>query len=142
MALIDVYDGCSLSVTTYLVTVVKFVMVMTLCKLLMYVFYSLQGLWSPLLALVSIFSMMVGSFGALYQERIKRFFAYSSVHQVGYIVLSLSVGTSNGLFSSIFYIITYNLTTIGFFGVLLFYNSSHFTYKKIKLIYLNDLYLL
>ncbi len=142
MALIDIYDGCSLSVTAYLVTVVKFVMVVTLCKLLMYVFYSLQELWSPVLASLSIFSMIFGSVGALYQERIKRFFAYSSIHQVGYIVLSLSTGTSTGLFSSIFYIITYNLTTIGFFGVLLFYNTSYFTYKKIKLIYLNDLYLL
>jgi NADH-quinone oxidoreductase subunit N len=44
MALIDVYDGSSLSVTTYLVTVVKFVMIIVLCKLLMYVFYSIQGL--------------------------------------------------------------------------------------------------
>jgi len=86
--------------------------------------------------------MIFGSVGALYQQRIKRFFAYSSIHQVGYIILSLATGTATGLFSSIFYVIIYNLTAIGFFGVLIFYNSSHFTYKKLKLIYLNNLYLL
>ena len=116
MTLIDVYDGSALSVTAYLITIVKLVMVIVLCKMLMYTFYSIQFLWSPLLSFVSISSMLWGSFGALYQQRIKRFFAYSSIHQVGYITLSLAAGSSTSLFASLFYVVVYNLTTLTTIG--------------------------
>jgi NADH-quinone oxidoreductase subunit N len=87
--------------------------------------------------------MFWGSIGALYQENIKKFFAYSSLHQIGYIILSLSTGSSLGLLSALMYIFIYMFTGIAFFSLILL-TTYYIKYssKKCKLIYLNNLALI
>ncbi len=144
MGLLDIYEGSSLIVTLYLISIVKFTILITLAKLLMNFFYNLQFIWSPLLSILSLSAMFFGSISALYQQRLKRFFAYSSIHQIGYILLSLSTGTFEGLHAALFYSVLYKISSISFLVIILLinikvcYNNTNSKHKK-SLIYFSDL---
>lgn len=143
MGLLDVYEGSPLVITLYLISVVKFGLLVVFFKLLMFVFYAIHSIWSPILALFAIGSMIFGSVAAIFQQRVKRFFAYSSIHQIGYLLLSLSTGTLEGLGASLLYAILYLLSTLSFLGMLVILNSTSITpgnknYKS-SIVYFSDL---
>ena len=77
-----------------------------------------MSIWTFLLTTSAWLSIMLGSFGALYQSHVKRFIAYTTISHVGFILLPLSLGTVDGVFSSIVYIIIYIMLTLAFFLVL------------------------
>jgi NADH:ubiquinone oxidoreductase subunit 2 (subunit N) len=82
-------------------------------------------------------SILYGSLGALIQIKIKRFLAYTSISQSGYILLGLATNTFNGIFCSFLYLSYYTLASLCFFLILL--NLEH-TLNKKNIIYLNQLY--
>ena len=67
--------------------------------------------------------MCVGTFGALSQVRIKRFIAYTSISQVGFILLGLASLSLGGLIAAILYLFIYAITSVAFFTLLL--NTNH-----------------
>ena len=77
----------------------------------------------------------------MYQQRVKRFFAYSSVHQMGYILLSLATGSFDGLFASLNYMLVYIITVISLFSLLVVSTVSlhNQNREQVDFIYLNDL---
>jgi len=81
--------------------------------------------------------MLVGALGAIKQVRIKRFIAYTSINQVGFIFLGIASCNLTGLTASIIYLILYAAMSISFFTFLL--NTEHMVTKK-SMIYLSDLY--
>lgn len=81
--------------------------------------------------------MFVGTFGALKQVRIKRFIAYASISQVGFILLGVSTCSLSGLIASIVYLLIYVVMSLIFFILLL--NTEHIVTKK-NIIYLSELY--
>jgi NADH:ubiquinone oxidoreductase subunit 2 (subunit N) len=93
--------------------------------------------FQPLIIFSAIGSMLSGSIGALKQVRIKRFIAYTSINQVGFIMLGISSCNFLGLIASILYIILYSIMSIIFFTILL--NTEHVLKKK-SMVYLSDLY--
>lgn len=90
-----------------------------------------------LFIIVALGSIVVGSLGALKQVRIKRFLAYTSISQIGFILLGVSSGTILGLFASIMFLTIYIIMSLIFFGV--FLNINHIVSKK-NIVYLSDLY--
>jgi NADH-quinone oxidoreductase subunit N len=82
-------------------------------------------------------SIGVGSFSALKQVRIKRFLAYTSISQVGFILLGVSSGNILGLSASLMYLILYMVMILLFFTI--FLNIEHIILKK-NIVYLSDLY--
>jgi NADH-quinone oxidoreductase subunit N len=82
-------------------------------------------------------SMITGSFNALKQVRIKRFLAYTSISQVGFILLGVSSGNILGLSASLMYLIIYIVMNLLFFTI--FLNIEHIILKK-NIAYLSDLY--
>jgi len=92
--------------------------------------------FQPVLVFVSVGSMLIGTFGALKQVRIKRFIAYTSINQVGFIMLGIASVNLIGLVASVMYIILYSLMSLSFFAILL--NVEHFITKK-SMLYLSDL---
>jgi len=79
--------------------------------------------------------MLFASFATLYQKKIKRFLAYSSISNVGYMLLSISTGTLNGLHSFFLYILVYTFTMFALFSLILSLKKKN----KQNLIYLTDL---
>jgi NADH-quinone oxidoreductase subunit N len=81
--------------------------------------------------------MIVGAFGAFMQVRIKRFIAYASISQVGFIFLGIASCNLTGLIASLIYLILYSVMSLGFFTLLL--NSNHIITGR-NMLYLSDLY--
>ena len=101
------------------------------------VLLNILDFFQPLFILVSLGSMIVGSFGALKQVRIKRFLAYTSISQVGFILLGVASGSLLGICASLMYLILYIAMNLLFFSI--FLNIEHIIIKK-NIIYLSDLY--
>lgn len=99
--------------------------------------FNIIFLFQPVIIFSSVGSIIFGSIGALKQMRIKRFIAYTSINQIGFILLGISSCNFLGLISSIMYIILYSIMSIIFFTLLL--NTEHVLNKR-NMVYLSDLY--
>ena len=100
---VDVYEGISFFMMIYFSTIVKFVFIMTFIRILGYVFIDVFVICSYILKISGLLCLFVGSFGGLVQKKIKRFFAYSSISHLGFILLALSSGDLIGIQAAIFY---------------------------------------
>jgi NADH-quinone oxidoreductase subunit N len=115
----DVYQGAPAPVTAFLATGSK---VSLFAALLRFVFYSSQGdAWSHdalILYILAILTMVAGNISAIAQTRMKRLLAYSSVAQMGYLVMTLLAIKENGAPAIMFYLVVYALMDLGAFGTL------------------------
>jgi NADH:ubiquinone oxidoreductase subunit 2 (subunit N) len=84
------------------------------------IFLHYYSVWSPVLVVLSILTMTIGNITAVSQSNIKRFLAYSSIAQAGYILMGLAVFSMLGRASVLIYLLAYLLTNLGAFAVVLF----------------------
>jgi proton-translocating NADH-quinone oxidoreductase chain N len=134
----DVYEGAPFSVTAFFAIAPKIAIIGVLIRLLLGSFYDFLFEWQTLLVLCSVASLLIGSFGAIAQKKIKRLIVFSSVGHVGYMLIGLSCGTLEGIHSVLFYVCIYVLMTVNVFAVLLSVQDNQS--KPIK--YIQDLGLL
>lgn len=127
----DVYDGIPTIVTTFVAIVAKISIFCFLLELVYYTSYDLQGFsWKTIIILSSFLSLIIGSVLGLTQFRIKRLFAYSTISHVGFILLALSVNTSESIQSYIFYIIQYTLSNLNAFMILIAIGYSYYWFSQ------------
>jgi NADH:ubiquinone oxidoreductase subunit 2 (subunit N) len=81
--------------------------------------YSSLGLWSNILTVSALLSLIIGTFVGLSQSRIKRLFAYSTIAHVGFLLLALSLNSVSGIDAFIFYLIQYTITNLNLFFILI-----------------------
>jgi NADH-quinone oxidoreductase subunit N len=114
----DVYEGSPVAVTSYLSVISKgsilFVLVSVLCN----VFQGLDATWYKMLFLISVLTMIIGNLFALRQQNMKRFLAFSSIAQVGFILIGISGQSVEGSASVIFFIMIYVFSNLAAFGVI------------------------
>jgi len=114
----DVYQGAPAPVSAYIATVSKGAVMAILIRF----FFSLRGFDNHYFFItvsgIAILSMFVGNILAIRQQNIKRLLGYSSIANMGYLIVILLTGSSRGIQASIFYLISYFVTTIGAFGVI------------------------
>ncbi len=113
----DVYEGAPVAVTAYLSVISKGAVVFVFGSILYKLFAGYAGLWYNMLSLTIMLTITVGNLFALRQENIKRFLAFSSITQVGYILLGISAGTGLGMASAVFFMIVYVFSNLGAFGI-------------------------
>jgi NADH-quinone oxidoreductase subunit N len=128
----DVYEGAPTSVTAFFALVPKLAAVALLTRLLFEAFGAAFVQWQQIVWILSALSMTVGAFAALQQENIKRLLAYSSIGNMGYALMGLAAGTSDGLASVLVYLIVYMIMTAGTFGVILSVRKNGHTLEKIS----------
>jgi NADH-quinone oxidoreductase subunit N len=114
----DVYEGGPTATTAYLSVVSKAAAVFALAISLAKVFAGFEHVWYPMLWGLSVLTIVVGNLFAVRQKNIKRFFAYSSISQAGYILLGLMPGTAMGLTSVVYFIFVYLFSNLAAFGVI------------------------
>jgi proton-translocating NADH-quinone oxidoreductase chain N len=131
----DVFQGAPTLVTAYIAIPSKIILIIIFIQLLTFSFYNYLNYLQNFLIIVSLITMFIGAFGILYQTNLKRFFAYSTINHMSYILLGLSCNTNNGLFAIIVYLIAYILMML--FISLLF--LTIFDTKKLGFIYINQL---
>jgi NADH-quinone oxidoreductase subunit N len=114
----DVYEGSPVSVTSYLSVVSKGAIIFVFVTVLYTVFKSLGAIWYNVLFLTSVLTMIVGNLFAIRQNNLKRFLAFSSIAQVGFILIGISGSSQAGMTSVIYFILIYVFSNLGAFGVI------------------------
>lgn len=117
----DVYDGSSFIVTGFLMTIVKIAIFFFLIYFLLTALKPLYFIWSPVFIFSGFISVIIGTFGALYQNRLKRFLAFTSMSQLGLSLMTLGLFFENSVLSvlfSVFNFLIYIFTSLIFFLIL------------------------
>lgn len=114
----DVYQGAPTPVSAYLSVVSKGAAAFTLMTVLVKVFAPMMKDWSLMLSIVIVLTITVANLFAILQKDLKRFMAYSSISQAGYIVLAVLAGSAQGMASLVYYVAVYVVANLAVFGVI------------------------
>ncbi|MFZ5618324.1 MAG: NADH-quinone oxidoreductase subunit NuoN [Pseudomonadota bacterium] len=115
----DVYEGAPTPVTAFFAAAPKFAAMALFARALVTPFPEVIDEWRPIIAILSVASMAVGSFSAIAQSNIKRLIAYSSIGHMGFALIGLTAGTQAGVGSVLVYMSIYIVMTIGAFACIL-----------------------
>lgn len=114
----DVYQGAPTNVTSYLSVMSKGAAVFAVMTIFIKVFAPMIEQWREMLFWVIIASITIGNLFALRQNNMKRFLAFSSISQAGYIMLAVISGSAMGMSSLVYYILVYLVANLAAFGVI------------------------
>jgi NADH-quinone oxidoreductase subunit N len=135
----DVYQGAPTAVTLMIGSAPELAAFAIAIRLLVEGMLPLAVDWQQMLAVLAIASLLIGNLAAIAQTNLKRLLAYSTIGQMGFVLLGLMSGVVNGstlsaanaYSSAMFYIVTYVLTTLGSFGVILLLAREGFESEEI-----------
>jgi len=136
----DVYQGAPTAVTLMIGAAPELAAFGIVIRLLVEGLIPLAIDWQQMLGLLAIASLLVGNLAAIAQTNLKRMLAYSTIAQMGFVLLGLSAGVVNGstanghmaYSASMFYIVTYVLTTLATFGIILLLAREGFESEEIS----------
>ena len=115
----DVYEGAPTPVTTFFATSGKVAALGLTMRVVLGAFGNQAGAWQQIVVFIALASIVVGALGAIGQRNIKRLMAYSSINNVGFILVGLATGTQAGASAMLFYSAVYVAMTIaGFVAIL------------------------
>jgi len=114
----DVYEGAPVSVTSYLSVISKGAVLFVFVSVLYTVFKPLAATWYNMLFVLSVLTMITGNLFAIRQNNLKRFLAFSSIAQVGFILIGISGASQAGTASVIYFVLIYIFSNLGAFGVI------------------------
>ncbi len=135
----DVYHGAPTAVTLFIATAPKLAAFAMVIRLLVNGLIVLAQDWQTMLILLSVLSMAIGNIAAIAQTNLKRMLAYSAISHMGFMLLGMVTGVIGGdarfalnaYSSSMFYVITYVLTSAGTFGMILLLAHAGFEADEI-----------
>ncbi|MDM0036243.1 NADH-quinone oxidoreductase subunit NuoN [Variovorax sp. J22P271] len=135
----DVYQGAPTAITLMIGAAPELAAFAIIIRLLVEGLLPLAIDWQQMLALLAIASLLVGNLAAIAQTNLKRMLAYSTIAQMGFMLLGLVAGVVNGntynaqfaYSAAMFYIITYVLTTLASFGIILLLAREGFESEEI-----------
>lgn len=113
----DVYEGAPVATTSFLSVISKGAIAFVFITSLYRVFGPLYNVWYWMLAVLAVVTMLTGNLFALRQQNIKRFLAFSSVAQVGFILVAMSGGYEASSSSVIYFVLIYIFSNLAAFGV-------------------------
>lgn len=136
----DVYHGAPTAVTLFIASAPKLAAFAIVIRILVNGLIVASRDWQTMLIILSVLSMAVGNFAAIAQTNIKRMLAYSAISHMGFMLLGMATGVIGGdarfIFnaysSSMFYVVTYVLTSLGAFGTVLLLSRAGFESDEIS----------
>jgi NADH-quinone oxidoreductase subunit N len=135
----DVYQGAPTAVTLLIGGAPKFAAFAITIRLLVEGMLGLAQHWQQMFIVLAVGSLVIGNVAAIAQTNLKRMLAYSTIAQIGFVVLGLSAGVvsgntlsaANAYSSAMFYLVAYVLTTLGTFGLVMFLSRQNFESEEI-----------
>ena len=127
----DVYEGSPTCVTVFIGTASKLAAFALAMRLLPEALAASQPDWSQMLVVLSVLSIAIGNVVAIAQTNLKRMLAYSTISQVGYILLGILSGTAQGYQAAMFYMVSYVIVASGAFGMILLLARQGFEADKL-----------
>ena len=115
----DVYEGAPTPVTAFFAAAPKVAGIAMFVRVAVMAFPGITSQWQQIVVFVSLASMALGSFAAIGQRNFKRLMAYSSIGHMGFALVGLAAGTSEGVQGVLIYIAIYITMTLGIFAVIL-----------------------
>ncbi len=140
MWLPDVYQGAPTAVTLMIGSAPELAAFAICIRLLVEGLMPLAIDWQQMLVVLAVCSLFIGNLAAIAQTNLKRMLAYSTIGQMGFVILGLvpgvingsTVGAANAYSSAMFYIVTYVLTTLASFGIILLLAREGFESEEIS----------
>lgn len=136
----DVYHGAPTSVTLLIGGAPKLAAFAIIIRILVEGLGGMAAEWQQMMIVMAVVSLIIGNITAIAQTNIKRMLAYSTISQMGFLLLGVLSGVFNGsdagsaanaYSSAMFYVITYVLTTVGSFAVILYLSRSGFEAEQL-----------
>jgi NADH-quinone oxidoreductase subunit N len=115
----DVYEGAPTPVTAFFAVAPKIAAISLFTRVMIDPFGGLINEWRQIIWAISVASMMLGAFAAIWQTNIKRLMAYSSIGHIGYALIGLAAGTDRGITGILVYMAIYVFMNVGAFAVIL-----------------------
>ncbi|MDY3331778.1 MAG: NADH-quinone oxidoreductase subunit NuoN [Pelistega sp.] len=134
----DVYQGAPTAVTLTIASAPKLAAFAMTLRLLVEAMSAVAISWQPMLVILAVLSLAIGNLTAIMQTNFKRMLAYSTISHVGFVLLGLLSGVTDGKLAtgaygaSLFYMVTYVLTTVLAFGVVLILSRQGFESEEIS----------
>jgi len=122
----DVYHGAPTAVTLFLSSAPKLASFALAYRLLAEGLAGLVDGWQDMLIVVSVLSMAIGNVVAIAQTNLKRMLAYSTISHVGFILMGILAGTSEGYRAALYYTIAYVIMSVGGFGMIILLSRAGF----------------
>jgi len=122
----DVYHGAPTPVTLFIGAAPKIASFVLAIRVLAEGLDAMVASWQSMLIAISVLSMIIGNVVAIAQTNLKRMLAYSTISHVGFILLGILAGTNDGYRASMFYTLTYVITSVGSFGMILLLSRQGF----------------
>lgn len=113
----DVYEGAPIGIASYLSVISKGAAVFILMILMFTVLKPLMHVWENIIYIIAVATMFIGNLFALRQQNMKRFLAFSSIAQAGFILLGLITGTQLGTATVVYFVLVYIFSNLAAFGV-------------------------
>ncbi len=114
----DVYQGAPTSVTSYLSVISKGAAAFALVLILFKIFFLDPVIWQGVMWALIVLTITIGNLFAIRQKNLKRFLAFSSISQAGYIMLGVIAGTTQGVTALVYYVLVYIFSNLAAFGVI------------------------
>ncbi len=111
----DVYEGAPTPVTAFFASAPKVAATALLIRLVITAFGSQVFAWQQIIIVVALMSIIIGAVGAIGQQNLKRLLAYSSINNIGFILIGLAAGTQQGVTGMLVYLTIYVAMTLGSF---------------------------
>ena len=115
----DVYEGAPTPVTAFFAVAPKVAALALFMRALMIPFFTVSADWQQIVIFISVLSMLLGAFAAIWQDNIKRLMAYSSIGHVGFALIGLATGSVEGVRGVLIYLAVYVAMNIGTFACIL-----------------------
>ncbi len=115
----DVYEGAPTPVTTFFASAPKVAAMALTIRVAIEAFGSQQAAWQQIVIFAALASIVVGALGAIGQQNLKRLMAYSSINNVGFILIGLAAASPQGISAMLVYLAIYVVMTIGGFVAIL-----------------------
>ena len=113
----DVYQGAPSPVSAFMSSAVKVAAFGGMVRVFVVAFESYRDLWAPVVFILAVLSLLVGSVLAVVQTNVKRMLAYSSINHAGFILVGVEAASKRGTAAVLFYMASYTVMTIGSFGI-------------------------
>jgi NADH-quinone oxidoreductase subunit N len=136
----DVYQGSPTAVTLLIGGAPKLAAFAITVRLLVEGMIGLAVDWQQMLVVLSVMSLLIGNLAAIAQSNLKRMLAYSTIANMGFMLLGMTAGVvnastvwgANAYSSAMFYVVTYVLTTLGTFGMVVLLSRQGHEAEEIK----------
>jgi len=128
----DAYEGAPTIVTAFMSTAVKAAAFAAFVRVFLSPLEPLRDQWIPVLSVIAVATMILGTVVGVLQTNVKRMLAYSSIAHAGYIMLGIIATTNTGKAAVLFYLLAYAVTNIGALGIVALLGTAQEPHDELR----------